>query len=137
MTDDKKRIALIEDDRFVIENLKRILGKNGYGVDPYPNGRSAVDGIRNQVPEAIIADYDLGDITGVEVVRALGESVKYIPKISITGYPSTKFIKSAKECFDYVLIKPVSPIVLLDCLKESLNKYRNGNITIPKLSREL
>ncbi len=70
-------IALVEDDDAIRTALTRALKLNGYHVEAFADGTSALSAIGLRSPDALILDLQLPDIDGLEItrrIRAAGDS---------------------------------------------------------------
>ncbi len=65
------RIAVVEDDADILEILEYTLQREGYTVDAYARGDSALAGIQRQVPDLVLLDLMLPGVDGLEICRQL------------------------------------------------------------------
>lgn len=70
------RILIVEDDVEFAEHLQRFFQAEGYEVRVTSFGQEALEISRHWLPEVIIQDIRLPDISGYEVVRRLQERVR-------------------------------------------------------------
>ncbi len=93
--DNKKKLLLIVDDnpenRKVLGNL---LIQSGYEVGAAPDGRTALDFIKNEPPDLILLDIMMPGMDGFEVCEKLKSDVetKHIPVIFLTAKTNTEDI---------------------------------------------
>lgn len=85
---DKKShsIFIVEDDNDLAEMLRAYFRVQGYTVDVAARGQDAVEGIARQVPDVVVLDIRLPDISGYDVCRQLRGSRKtqHVPVIFLT-----------------------------------------------------
>lgn len=82
----KGNILVVEDD-FDISNMLRIyFSGQGYAVDVAPKGNDALTQTRKQLPNLIVLDINLPDMSGYEVCRELRTTTRtqHIPIIFLT-----------------------------------------------------
>lgn len=65
----RKRILLVEDEHSIREMVSFFLGQEGYVIDEAEDGSSAELQIAANLPDLILLDWMLPDITGLELLR--------------------------------------------------------------------
>ncbi|HET6420152.1 MAG TPA: response regulator transcription factor [Geobacteraceae bacterium] len=82
-----KTILVIEDERDLVELVSFNLEKEGYRVITTMDGASGLETARNSLPDLILLDLMLPDITGFEICKILKRSEKTsrIPIIMLTA----------------------------------------------------
>ncbi len=78
-------VLLVEDDAQLCQFIKDWLGKDRFHVEFVHNGRSGVDLVRIQPFDAIVLDWDLPDIPGLEVCKELRRNGCSLPILMLTG----------------------------------------------------
>ena len=71
-----KRILLVEDDFINMRLAQHILEGEGYTVFKAATAREALEQIESTLPDLILMDVQLPDMSGMTVVRALKENTK-------------------------------------------------------------
>lgn len=79
-------VALVEDDPVMGQSVMDWLEVEGYRSVWYRNGAEALSGLGRSLPDALVCDLRLPDITGEEVVRSLGARLGGVPVVFITGF---------------------------------------------------
>jgi twitching motility two-component system response regulator PilH len=81
------RILLAEDSGFMRIALERLLMKAGHQVATVSDGHQAVQIATGNVPELIVLDMMLPELSGLEVLEALKRNslTKHIPVIVLTS----------------------------------------------------
>jgi two-component system phosphate regulon response regulator PhoB len=82
-----KRILLVEDEQPIREMVSFALGQEGYVIDEAEDGRSAELQIANNLPNLILLDWMLPDVSGLELIRRWKreELLQEIPVIMLTA----------------------------------------------------
>lgn len=82
-----KRILLVEDEQSIREMVSFSLGQDGYVIDEAEDGSSAELQIANHLPDLILLDWMLPDVSGLELIRRWRrkEAMQEIPVIMLTA----------------------------------------------------
>ena len=121
MSESKKTILVVDDDKSILRTFTRILQKSGYEIDVAETGGEAMDKAENQHYDLALVDIRLPDMDGTELLAKLKKQLQDTVKIMITGFPSLETgVKALNEGADAYLVKPVKPQELLFLLDEKL-----------------
>ncbi len=117
----KAKILIIDDEEGIRYTFRTFLTNAGYEVLAAESFSRAQEIIGGTLPDIIFSDIILGDETGLDLLRWVGETGLECPVIMITGQPS---IDSAAEAvrlgaFDY-LLKPIKKETLLQFTRTAL-----------------
>ncbi len=82
-----KRILLVEDERPIREMVTFALGQEGYLIDEAEDSRSAETRIAEHLPDLVLLDWMLPDVSGLELLRRWkrNEATQEIPIIMLTA----------------------------------------------------
>jgi len=122
MTNNVPHILVVDDELSMRELLEVLLAKEGYTVTCAKNGRDAVSMIKRTVFDLLLCDIRLGDITGIDVLKALREENQDTVVIMISAYASTEAAVEAMNegAYDFVP-KPFDNEELKKTIKNALN----------------
>ena len=97
-------ILIVDDERSMRELLEYMLSREGYRITLAENGRKAVELVGATDFDLILCDIRLGDITGLEVLRAAKQKSPQTVVIMISAYATTETAVEAMNdgAFDYV-----------------------------------
>lgn len=121
-------IMAIDDDPVTLNSLASML-KAEYAIRPFTSGKTALDYLARQVVDLILLDYQMPEVSGLEVLRTLQSNphTHEIPTIFLTGFTDSESEIKALElgAVDYIT-KPVRPRLLLTRvrLQLELQKHR-------------
>ncbi len=115
-------ILVVDDELSMRELLEVLLVKEGYKVTCAENGRDAIDRIKKTVFDLLLCDIRLGDITGIDVLKALKEENRDTVVIMISAYATTEAAVEAMNegAYDFVP-KPFNNEELKQTIKNALS----------------
>ena len=90
-------ILVMEDDRNVAKGLEMTLTEAGYDVCVAGTGQIAMEALKDEHFDLLIADLRLPDTNGMEVIRQVKEFDSKTEVIAITGYPTTAIAVEAMK----------------------------------------
>ena len=116
---EKRKILVVDDDRFVRLGLKELLANRGYEVETAEDGFEALKLVEEKNYDLILLDMILPGISGVDVLSRILVKRPRAKVIAMTAYSEEKHVgkalsEGAKKCF----IKPVDIETLENALKE-------------------
>jgi two-component system, OmpR family, response regulator MprA len=79
------RILVVDDDRPVLESLRRSLAFNGYEVDLASNGEEALQRMAQRRPDALVLDVMMPRLDGLETCRRLRAAGDDLPVLMLTA----------------------------------------------------
>jgi CheY-like chemotaxis protein len=77
-------IALVDDDRNILTSVSIALEVEGYRINTYTDGYSALDGFQSEPPDLAILDVKMPRMDGMEMLRRLREKSD-VPVIFVTS----------------------------------------------------
>lgn len=117
-------ILIVDDEQDILDALSSILKRANYKVLSTTKGREAVDLAKKIIPDVIILDIMMPDMSGDEVATALSEypSTAKIPIIFLTAI-LTKEEETVRGNFgrQFVMAKPTTGEKILEMVKNILS----------------
>ncbi|MFC1857150.1 response regulator [Thermodesulfobacteriota bacterium] len=80
------QILLMEDESSVAQGLQMVLREEGYDVDLAMTGQSALNTLSHKGFDLLVADLQLSDMDGMEVIKRVRDERPETEVIVITGY---------------------------------------------------
>ena len=118
-----KRIAVVEDDRFMQEELKEILQKAGYEVCLIQSFEHITDELLSSLLDLIILDLNLPNISGFQICREVKQK-STIPVLVLTSCDQMQDELHALDLgADEYLTKPCRKERLLARVGNVLKRY--------------
>jgi two-component system, NtrC family, response regulator PilR len=121
MTNTIPHILVVDDELSMRELLDVMLTKEGYQVSCAETGRKAISLIEKTDFDLLLCDIRLGDITGIDVLKALRNQNKDTVVIMISAYATTEAAVEAMNegAYDFVP-KPFNNEELKHTIKNAL-----------------
>jgi two-component system, NtrC family, response regulator PilR len=115
------KILVVDDELGMREILEFMLSREGYQVTCAENGRKALGLVEQNRYDMLLCDIRLGDISGLEVLRACKQHCPGTVVIMISAYSSTETAVEAMNsgAYDYVP-KPFDKDELIETIAKAL-----------------
>ena len=121
---DKKKILIIDDEVSITKLLKFVLDRSGrYEVACENEGAKALATARAFVPDLVILDVNLPDVTGGEISAAMREdpALGRTPIIFLTGMMSQEEAQGGLTIGGHpAMAKPIQIEKLIECVEKNL-----------------
>jgi FixJ family two-component response regulator len=88
-------VAIVDDDASVRKALGRLLLAHRIKSRSYPSAQALLDTLPLDVPNCLIVDVEMPDMTGLDLQRELSNAGFRIPTIVITGNDDRRVAASA------------------------------------------
>lgn len=106
-----KRILVVEDNDLNRKLFCDVLASQGYAVEPVADGRDALERARQFVPNLVIMDIQLPNVSGLDLIEAAKKDpvLRTIPILAVTAYAGKGDEERIREAgAEGYLAKPVS-----------------------------
>jgi two-component system response regulator AtoC len=126
----KFKVLIIDDEKNIREIFSMLLEEKGYVVDTAETGNEGISRARKFGPDVVLLDMNLPDITGLETLSRIKESLPGTDIIIITAFGTIKNAVEATKLGAHAYIeKPVDNEELLLAISRALE--------VKKLIREV
>jgi two-component system CheB/CheR fusion protein len=121
-------IFLVDDDSNVRSGLRRVLEADGRIVEDYATCESFLDAYRPGREACLLVDAYLPGMTGLELLKRLGDAGHQLPSIMITGNSDVSMAVTAMKAgaSDFIE-KPVNGTELLASIDFALDHWRGSH----------
>ncbi len=119
---------MVDDDRPVLESLRRSLAFNGYEVEVARDGQEALARLAERRPDAIVLDVMMPRLDGLETCRRLRAAGEELPVLMLTARDAVSDRVAGLDAgADDYLPKPFALEELLARLRALLRRTSRGN----------
>jgi len=117
------QILLVDDEAINLQNIGHFLEQHGFPVTTAADGTSAIDQLQKSHFDLVITDLKMGDINGVQVMKAAKELHPEIEVVIITGYATVdSAVDAMAQGAYYYLPKPIKLEELYDLVLRATEK---------------
>ena len=110
-------IAIVDDDPSVLKGLARLLRTRAFEVRTYTSARDFLAALPDGLPECLIVDLQMPEMTGLELQRHLTRDKIQIPTIVITAHDEAGARERCESAGAAAFLsKPLQDKVLLDAI---------------------
>jgi two-component system, OmpR family, response regulator ChvI len=125
-------IALVDDDRNILTSVSIALENEGYRIQTYTDGASALDGLKQNPPDLAIFDIKMPRMDGMELLRRLRQKSD-MPVIFLTSKDEEiDELFGLKMGADDFIHKPFSQRLLIERVKAVLRRSGSKDLTPTK-----
>jgi two-component system cell cycle response regulator DivK len=106
-----KRILVVEDNDLNRKLFCDVLMASGFSVEPVADGHHAIEAARNFVPNLVVMDIQLQDVSGLDLIGELKRDAALceVPVLAVTAYAGKGDEQRIREVgAEGYLAKPVS-----------------------------
>jgi FixJ family two-component response regulator len=111
-------IALVDDDEAVLKALRRLLRACGLRAETFASGRAFLDSLADYLPDCVVLDVRMPDLTGWEVQAELITLGLPLPLIFLTAHADAaaqeRALRNGAVAF---LRKPITAQRLLEAIE--------------------
>lgn len=120
---EKQSILIVDDEEDFAETISALLASQGYDVQTASTGDDALYLIDNNSYNLLVADINMPQMDGIELIRKVKKSHPDMRTIVVTGFPSNEVQAEALELrVNNLLIKPFSMERFLEIVNKTLKK---------------
>ena len=117
-----KSVVFVDDEERILSALRRELLDEPYEVRLHCNPETALQDIRDNRPDVVVADYVMPNMVGADLLRHVQELDDSIARVLLTGSPDLNgFISAVNDGHIYsLLLKPWHQAELRQALRKAI-----------------
>ena len=113
------KVVIVEDDEFLLNKINKVLSREIIEVYTFKNPVEALEKIPEIVPDIIISDINMPEITGIDMYKELKMRNLDIPIILASAFSEPEyFIEAIKLKVKNFIVKPIDLEDLIEELKQ-------------------
>ena len=117
------KIAVVDDEVIVIREIKRGLAKQGYDVETFLDGESALERLTQSDFDLLLSDLRLPGISGLDLLKAVRQHNPQCETILITAHGTVdSAIEAIRSGAFHYVTKPIKMNELRLLVKRALDK---------------
>jgi len=117
-------IAIVDDDTPIREALARLLRIQGINSRSYPSARVFLEGLASGMPDCLIVDVNMPEMTGIELQRELLNRGVRIPTIVISANDDKSIAATAASLGAATFfVKPVPRGALMAAINSATKRH--------------
>src|SRR6056297_3203009 len=117
------RIALVDDDRNILTSVSMTLEAEGFDVETYNDGQSALDAFNRRLPDLGVFDIKMPRMDGMDLLQRLRQKSK-LPVIFLTSKDDeVDELMGLRMGADDYIKKPFSQRLLIERIRAVLRRH--------------
>src|SRR5262245_44684249 len=127
MAESSRRIAVVDDDASVLKALSRALHRRSFQAQAYRSAKEFLASLADGLPECLILDLQMPEMTGLELHHHLRDRGIKIPTIIITAHGESLIRERSEAAGVFtVLSKPLQNTILFAAIEEAMGTRHRG-----------
>src|SRR6478736_1058511 len=123
--DERPRVLIVDDEKFIRDILADFLGMEGYLVRTAEDGAAALNELHHAPYDLIISDLKMPRMGGIELLEAISTAAPNALTVIMTGFGTVETAIDAMKrgAYDYIL-KPFKVEEVIHVVQRGLEKQR-------------
>jgi response regulator RpfG family c-di-GMP phosphodiesterase len=123
--EDRPRVLIVDDEKFIRDILADFLGMEGYIVRTAEDGTAALTELAQARYDMVISDLKMPKMGGLELLAAIGDAAPSALTVIMTGFGTVETAIDAMKrgAYDYIL-KPFKVEEVIHVVQRGLEKQR-------------
>ncbi|MBI5055222.1 MAG: response regulator [Nitrospirae bacterium] len=120
-SDEKKYILVVDDDKYVLGSISKLLLAHGYNIKPCMSGEDAMRCFIENNVRLILTDIKMPGMSGIDLLGRVHDINPKMPVILMTGYAELETAIGAikRGAFDFIT-KPYSPEYIIHTIEKAM-----------------
>ena len=121
----EKRIIVIDDEEYICQSCRELLGEEGYEVRTFTQPLEGLEWLKEESFDLLLLDLKMPEMDGMKLLKEVRKDYPHLIVIIITGYATveTAVLSMKMGAFDYIS-KPFMPDELIMVVKKAFEHQR-------------
>ncbi len=121
----KKKILVVDDEPRIVNSLEVILSEKGYSVSKASSGKEAIEMIRQDDFNIVIADLILPGMTGLELLKGVKKEYPDLPVFIVTTFATINAaVIAMREGAEDFITKPILESEIRIKIERAIERYQ-------------
>src|SRR6516225_4418511 len=123
--EERPRVLIVDDEKFIRDILADFLGMEGYVVRTAEDGQAALNELNHAHYDLVISDLKMPRMGGIELLEQIGTAAPHALTVIMTGFGTVETAIDAMKrgAYDYIL-KPFKVEEVIRVVQRGLEKQR-------------
>jgi two-component system response regulator HydG len=136
-TSSKPSVLVVDDETGILDSLNILLRNEGFAPEMAHGGRAGLDRLNERMPDIVLTDVRMPNVTGVEILAAARQSDPDVPVILMTAQATLQSaMQAVNEGAFYYIQKPFRNDELVAILKRAA-EHRNLRVENKSLKQAI
>ena len=120
---DAPRVLVVDDEKAIVDSLRRTFEKEGWQVESAESGMAALDVVRAHPVDVLVTDLMMGGMSGIELLRAVRTLSPETEVVVMTAHGTVETaVEAMKEgAYDFVT-KPLKRMAIVKTVRKALER---------------
>ena len=116
-----KKVLVVDDEVHILHVVSLKLRNAGYEVITAPDGQEALEVAQVELPDLIITDYDMPEMTGLQLAEKVARTHPAVPVIVVTGRKAPVGMETQSLNIKKLIRKPYNKRSISIAIREVLD----------------
>jgi YesN/AraC family two-component response regulator len=114
-------VLVVEDERNIRLLMTTIMHQIGHEVMEAADGQSALNILKQHLPDVVLTDLRMPQMTGVQLIAEVKERFPHLPIVVVSAF-SDQIEKALQKGAENFLVKPFAKRQLVDVVNKTLEQ---------------
>ncbi len=123
MRSDDATVLIVDDDAEMLESLRKVIAKRGFGVLTAPNGSEGLARLRQHAVDVVLTDLRMPALDGMALLKIARTISPHVQVIILTAYGTVdRAVEALKAGASSFILKPFKAATLFNAIEAALER---------------